>query len=272
MRSPILAAVLLAVGCATSQPAVEPTPAAAAEVAPAPAQAEPVTPPVEDPYLWLEEVSGARPLGWVETQNKKALAELDSPAREALRQRLLAIFDSKEKIPYAEAKGKWLYNFWRDEQHARGLWRRVSVDGYQKKDPAWETVIDLDALAAAEKENWVFKGSECLNPKQERCLISLSRGGGDATVTREFDVVKKQFVADGFVLPEAKPSVTWKDENTLFVATDFGPGSLTTSGYPRVVKEWKRGTALEKATFLSEGKESDVDVFAYRDWHQGKAI
>jgi prolyl oligopeptidase len=265
-------AVLLLVGCASTPSVVVEAPrrpATSLEVVPPPPKVEA---PVEDPYLWLEEVSGKKPLEWAETQNKKALAELDSPAREALRKRLLAIYDSKEKIPSVDAKGKWLYNFWRDDQHERGLWRRVSVDGYKKKDPAWETVIDVDALAAAEKENWVFKDSTCLKPKEELCLIALSRGGGDAVVTREFDTVKKQFVTAGFSLPEAKPSVMWKDENTLFVATDFGPGSLTTSGYPRIVKEWKRGTPLEQATLISEGKDTDVDVFAYRDWHQGKTI
>jgi len=268
MRSLILTVVLLA-GCASNKPAIEPTPDVPLDAGPA-VRVE--APAVEDPYLWLEEVTGAKPLEWVELQNKKALAELDSPAREKLRGQLLAIFDSKEKIPQPAAKGKWLYNFWRDEKNERGLWRRVSLDGYKKKDPPWETVIDVDALAAAEKENWVFNGSDCAKPKEERCLIFLSRGGGDASVTREFDTVKKEFVKDGFVLPEAKPTVTWKDENTLFVATDFGPGSLTTSGYPRLAKEWKRGTPLADAKLLFEGKESDVDVLAYRDFNQGKPI
>jgi prolyl oligopeptidase len=269
---PLLCALFLSAGCASSKPAVEPTPASETKLEVTGPGAEAQPPPVEDPYLWLEEVSGKKPLAWAEAQNKKALAELDSPAREALRKQLLAIFDSKEKIPYVDAKGKWLFNFWRDEQHERGLWRRVSVDGYKQKAPAWETVLDLDALAAAEKENWVYKGADCLKPKEERCLLSLSRGGGDATVTREFDTVKKQFVTDGFVLPEAKPSITWKDENTVFVGTDFGPGTLTTSGYPRLVKEWKRGTPLEKATLIAEAKEADVDIYAYRDQHQNRTL
>ena len=262
-------AALLCVACASSQPAVTPT-AEPAQVAAAPVKA--AAPPVEDPWLWLEEVSAEKSISWANGLNKKSLGELDSPAREALRQKLLAIYDSKEKIPYPDARGKWLYNFWKDEQHVRGIWRRVSLDGFKKKDPAWEVVLDVDARAAAEKENWIYKGVECLVPKHELCLVSLSRGGGDAIVTREFDTVKKQFVKDGFSLPEAKPTVGWKDQDTLYVATDFGPGTLTTSGYPRLAKEWKRGTLLSEAKLLFEGKASDVDVLAWRDWHQGKAI
>ena len=262
--------ILLAVSCASNQAVVvEPTPVPA----PAPVAAAPAPKPVvEDPWLWLEEVGGEKSLEWAKALNTRSLAELDSPAREALRKRLLSIFDSKEKIPYSQVRGKWLYNFWRDEQHERGLWRRVTLDGFKKKDPVWETVLDLDALAAAEKENWVYKGAECARPKQERCLLRLSRGGGDAVVVREFDTVKKQFVADGFTLPEAKSDVAWRDENTLFVGTDFGPGTMTTSGYARLVKEWKRGTPLAQAKLISEAKEADVAISGWRDWHQGQSV
>lgn len=275
MRSLSLAGLLLA-GCASNQAVVEPDPLPAPvtkttmEVeAPAPQAA----PPVEDPYLWLEDVSGEESIAWANGLNKKSLGELDGPAREDLRKKLLAIYDSKEKIPFPDAKGKWLYNFWKDEVHPRGLWRRVTLAEYKKKEPAWEVVIDVDALATAEKENWIFKGADCLQPRQTLCLISLSRGGGDATVTREFDTLKKQFVTkDGFVLPEAKPSLGWKDENTLFVGTDFGPGSLNSSGYPRLIKVWKRGTRLESAVLLYESLVTDAWVSAWSDVHQGRKI
>ena len=200
----------------------------------------------EDSYLWLEEVSGEKALGWVKAQNEQSLAELATPEHAALKQRLLAIYDSKARIPHVGKKGKLFYNFWRDEGHVRGIWRRTTLQGYRAKAPRWETVLDIDALAKAENENWVYQGNTCLRPKYERCLLSLSRGGGDAVVVREFDTRKKEFIKDGFTLPEAKSQVAWKDEDTIFVGTDFGPGSLTSSGYPRIVKEWKRGTPLAR--------------------------
>ena len=159
-------------------------------------------------------------------------------------------------------RGKYFYNFWRDDQHVRGLWRRTTLDQYRRKQPRWETVLDIDELAKQENENWVYAGTTCLRPKYERCLLSLSRGGGDAVVVREFDTRTKTFVKDGFTLPEAKSSVDWRDENTIYVGTDFGPGSLTSSGYPRIVKLWKRGTPLSEARTLFEGQASDVAVSA----------
>ncbi len=142
----------------------------------------------------------------------------------------------------------------------RGIWRRTFLDEYVKESPAWETVLDLDALAEAEDENWVWKGADCLAPEYRHCMITLSRGGGDASVEREFDTVAKAFVEDGFSVPEAKRQVGWKDENTLWIGTDFGEGSLTTSGYPRIAKEWKRGTPLDEATTVFEGSVDDVSV------------
>jgi prolyl oligopeptidase len=264
--------VLLFASCASNQAAVEPTPAAAVEPVKKAEAPVPEAPKVEDPYLWLEEVGGEKPLAWANGLNAKALKELDSPDREALRKRLLAIFDSKEKIPYSHALGKYVYNFWRDEQHERGIWRRVSLDGFKKKEPAWEIVLDVDALAAAEKENWVYKGVECNRPKMERCMVHLSRGGGDATVQREFDTVKKAFVADGFALPEGKSDVFWKDDNTLFVGPGSASDPLTTSGYPKTTREWKRGTKLEQSKLLGEAKDSDVVITTWRDWHQGQSL
>ncbi len=228
-------------------------------------------PPPEDPYLWLEEVDAPRSLEWVKARNEVSTKELEAvPSYVALRDRLKAIYDSKERIPWPEVQAGQLYNLWKDEAHPRGLWRRTSLAEFKKPAPKWETVLDVDALGAAEKQSWVWKGADCLPPKEERCLIELSPGGGDAVVVREFDTVKKAFVENGFSLPLAKTEVTWKDQDTLFVGTDFGPGSLTTSGYPRLVKEWKRGTPLGEAKVLAEGDETDVAISAVHEWDHGK--
>lgn len=216
----------------------------------------------EDPFLWLEDVTGEQALDWVRAQNARSTVELaNSEEFETLHARLLAIMDSQEKIPYVAKYGEWFYNFWRDEKNPRGLWRRTTLDEYRKPEPDWETVLDVDALGAAENENWVWKGAVVLQPSWDRCLVSLSRGGADAAVVREFDLVTKTFVENGFHLPEAKSGVAWRDLNTLYVGTDFGPDSLTDSGYPRTVKEWRRGTPLVEATTVFEGEKSDVGVW-----------
>ncbi len=217
----------------------------------------------EDPYLWLEDVTGERSLDWVRQQNAVSTKELEaSPDFKAINARILAIMDSKDKIPYVSKHGPFYYNFWRDDQHVRGIWRRTTLAEYKKTSPEWQPVLDIDALASAEKENWVWKGYEILYPTYDRCLVLLSRGGADATVVREFDLNRKEFVKDGFTLPEAKSRVDWRDRNTLYVGTDFGPGSLTDSGYPRIVKEWKRGTPLSSASLVMEGKPEDTWVQA----------
>lgn len=222
-----------------------------------------------DKYRWLEDVSGARSLDWVSEHNALTRKELDTPASSALRARLRTILDAKERIPYVAKHGAHYYNFWRDAAHPRGLWRRTTLDQYRRAEPAWETVIDLDQLATAENENWVWVGSSCLKPADERCLVSLSRGGGDARVVREFDLGARAFVTDGFVLAEAKGSAGWIDRDTLFVATDFGPGSMTSSGYPRIVKEWKRGTPLAQARVLYEAQPDDLSASGYKDFTPG---
>ncbi|MCX7700424.1 MAG: prolyl oligopeptidase family serine peptidase [Gemmataceae bacterium] len=224
----------------------------------------------DDPFLWLEDVTGKRALEWVKARNAISTAELaESEEFKQLYDRLLKILDSKDRIPFISKQGPYYYNFWRDEKNKRGLWRRTTLEEYRKPEPKWETVLDLDELAAQEKENWVWKGAVFLKPRKERCLILLSRGGADATVTREFDVTTKSFLKDGFTLPEAKSRVSWKDENTLYVGTDFGPGSLTKSGYPRVTKEWKRGTPLSEAKLVFEGQEDDVAAGAFWDLTPG---
>ena len=224
----------------------------------------------EDSNLWLEEISGDKALAWARQQNQRSQTELEAvPGFALLRDRISGILDSKEKIPFVGKHGSHYYNFWRDEVHPRGLWRRTSLAEYRKEKPTWEIVLDLDALARQEKENWVWGGADCLYPKQERCLISLSRGGADASVVREFDTATKQFIEGGFTLPEAKSSVTWKDLDTLYVGTDFGPDSLTDSGYPRLLKEWRRGTRLAEAKLLYEGQKSDIAVGGFRSWDHG---
>src|SRR5688572_21138287 len=213
----------------------------------------------EDPYMWLEDVTGDKAIAWVKEQNAKSQPALESsPEFKALHERLLAIYNSRERIPTVKQRGKWLYNFWQDAQHPRGIWRRTTLDEYRKKDPAWETVLDIGKLGADENKNWVWKGSTCLYPDYERCLVSLSRGGADAVEIREFDIPTKSFVKDGFLLPESKGGVDWRDKDTIYASIDFGPGTMTKSGYPRMVKEWKRGTPLAQAKVVFEGPETDV--------------
>ncbi len=234
-------------------------------------QAQPAPPAAPaDPYGWLEEVGGDKPLSWVRERNAVSQKELESQAQYApLHARLKTILNSKERIPYVSKHGQHYYNFWRDAQHVRGVWRRTTLEQFQRSAPEWETVIDLDQLARDEKENWVWGSVACLKPAGQRCLISLSRGGGDASVVREYDTVARAFVKDGFVLPEAKGGAAWIDQDTISVNTDFGPGSMTSSGYPRQVKQWRRGTPLAQATLLYEGKPEDMAVSAYKDFTPG---
>ena len=213
----------------------------------------------EDPYIWLEEVENPDALEWASVRSTADTEVLEAvPEYEALHEELLEIYNSSDRIPTPGLSGSRVYNFWRDEQHVRGIWRRASLDEFIKEEPAWEVVLDLDALAEAEGENWVWKGASCLWPDDRLCMVSLSRGGADAAEEREFDTAKKSFVDGGFTLEEAKVNLSWKDENTLWVGTDFGEGSLTTSGYPRLVKEWKRGTPLDEAVTLFEAEVEDV--------------
>jgi prolyl oligopeptidase len=226
-----------------------------------------------DPHLWLEEVQGAKALDWVRERNRESRAVLEKqPTFTADRARILEILDSKDKIPSVSRRGDWFYNLWQDAKNPRGLWRRTTLAEYRKAQPVWETVLDLDALGAAEKESWVWKGASCHGPDYRRCVLVLSRGGADASVLREFDTVDKKFIEakeGGFVLPEAKSSIDWIDANSVYVATDFGPGSMTDSGYPRVVKRWQRGTPLAQAVTVFEGEAKDVAAYASVDHTPG---
>jgi prolyl oligopeptidase len=227
-------------------------------------------PATDDPHAWLEDVSGEKSLDWVKARNAKAEAELaTTPQFRQLEAEIRAILDSDQKIPGVEKIGGYYYNFWKDKQHERGLWRRTTLEEYRKPQPKWETVLDLDALNQAEGAKWVWHGADCLRPAYERCLIALSPGGSDADVTREFDLTTKQFVEDGFFRPEAKGGLGWIDRDTVYVYTDFGPGSLTSSGYPNIVKVWKRGTPMSAARTVYEGKPGDMYIAASRDHTPG---
>jgi prolyl oligopeptidase len=227
----------------------------------------------EDPYLWLEEIESERALDFARANNEQTLARLTAhPLFEPIHERNLEILNSDERIPTPSQVGEFVYNFWRDAGHVRGVWRRTGVESYLSATPDWETVLDLDALAEAEGENWVWGGARCRYPDFDRCLIELSRGGGDATVVREFDLSELDFVAGGFELPEAKSNFGWRDRDSIYVGTDFGEGSQTDSGYPRVVKIWRRGTPLAEAETLFEGEEADVSVSGFRTWDGDRFI
>ncbi len=217
-----------------------------------------------DSYIWLEDIDGIRSINWVNQQNATATKLLQArPEFESSRQKTLELLNSADKIPYFNRIGNFVYNLWTDQHNQRGLWRRTTIIEYQKPQPAWEAVLDIDALGKAEQESWTWAGANCFAPQYQRCLVFLSRGGSDATVVREFDLVAKKFIMDGFSLPEAKSALAWKDENTLYVATDFGPGSMTKSGYPRIIKEWQRGTPLNTAIKVFEAQESDVRAYPW---------
>jgi prolyl oligopeptidase len=220
--------------------------------------------PPDDPYLWLEEIDGERAMAWVMAQNERSTGVLEKvPEFDPIRSRILEIYDSKDRIPYVGIRGDHLYNFWQDAEHERGIWRRTTLAEYRKAEPAWEILLDIDALAAADGEKWVFAGAQCLPPAYERCMIALSPGGSDAAVLREFDVPTKSWVDGGFSLPLAKSNVAWRDASSLWVETDFGPGTLTTSGYPRLAKLWTRGTPLAEAATVWEIPENWVGLGAY---------
>ncbi|MCH2032248.1 MAG: prolyl oligopeptidase family serine peptidase [Tenacibaculum sp.] len=213
----------------------------------------------EDKYLWLEEVDGKKALEFVNEQSKKTEAKLtSSPYYKSIYNKSLEIYNSTDRIPYPSMYGDFVYNFWRDKDHVRGIWRRTQKSKYLNGNPEWETVLDVDALCKKDNKKWVYKGATGLYPTYDRFLIRLSNGGGDAVVIKEFDVNKKEFVKDGFYIPEAKGSASYFDKNTLIVSSNFGEGTMTTSGYSNQVKLWKRGTDLKTAKLIFEGERSDV--------------
>ncbi len=226
---------------------------------------EPAAAEIPDPNLWLEDVEGEAALTWVNAQNDRSLAELQAkPWFAGYQADALKVLTSNERIPYGSVRNGQVYNFWQDDRAVRGIWRRTSLASYKTNSPKWETVLDIDKLAATEGKNWVFKGADCFQPLGKsfyRCNVSLSDGGKDAVVVREFDMATKSFVKDGFVTPEAKQSASWAGEDTLLIGTDWGPGTLTESGYPMIVKRWTRGTPLESAVEIIRGEPGNVGVW-----------
>ncbi|HEY5409727.1 MAG TPA: prolyl oligopeptidase family serine peptidase [Caulobacteraceae bacterium] len=214
-----------------------------------------------DPFIWLEDANSPRALAWAKAENDRSLGLLQADPRYAvLHQEALKIVDATDRIPMPGFRGGRIYNVWQDPEHAQGLWRRTSLESYQTAAPAWETVLDIDALSKAEGKTWVWKGANCLPPDQRMCLVTLSNGGEDADEVREFDLDKARFVSSGFLLPRSKQDVAWQDADTLVVARDWGPGTMTESGYPFVVKLVKRGQPLEAAQEVFRGKPADVQV------------
>ena len=271
IRSMACAAALLAATGASSYSMAQTSSPASSSTAPR----RPANPPIPeggfatsdatDPYLWLEEVEGARAMEWVNAHNAKTLGVLQGDARyEGLHQQALDIVQAKDRIPgVGFNRDGSLDNFWQDADHVRGVWRRTTLESYKTATPQWETILDIDALASAEGKNWVYKGSNCLPPDERLCLISLSDGGKDAVVVREFDSVTKTFVDGGFDLPESKGDASWIDADTLLISRDFGPGTMTSSGYPMIVKRLKRGQSIDQAETVFTGQPTDVAVSGY---------
>lgn len=224
-----------------------------------------------DPYLWLEEIDGEKALDWARAQNKvsdEAFATL--PVFTELRDKYLTVFNDKERVIYPDMVGDYVYNLWQDDKNERGLWRRMSKQDYLDAKNDWEVVLDLDKLSAEENKKWVFAGTAWLGPENNLCLLYLSDGGKDESVIREFDVSKKTFVKGGFSVSESKGSATWIDKDNILVATNYGPGTVTTSGYPTTVKLWKRGADPAAAELIFETDTTKVGTFLSGNFIDGK--
>ncbi len=251
IAKPSVPAILLAVSLlATGIPGLAP----AAQAAQAAQQ--------EDAYIWLEEVEGERALGWAVERSEATLSEFEAlPVFGELESAALEVLASSDRIAYPSIRGNHIYNYWSDADQPRGVYRRTTWDSYLSGDPSWETVLDIDALADEEGVPWAYRGMSCLEPAYRHCMVSLSRGGADAVETREFDLETTTFADGGFFLPEAKGGAAFVDSETVIVATDFGSGTMTTSGYPRQARLWKRGTPLADAPVIFEASDDDMAVF-----------
>ncbi|MBV1776837.1 prolyl oligopeptidase family serine peptidase [Burkholderiaceae bacterium DAT-1] len=223
-----------------------------------------------DPYLWLEEVHGAKATEWVAGQNARTLAMTHAdPLFESTRKEVMDIMTATDHIPHVSKIGTYFYHFYTDAVHTRGVWRRTTLDEYRKAEPVWETMLDVDQLAKDEGERWSWGGAICRKPEHDRCLLTFTRGGGDASVVREYDLATRQFVKDGFVLPEAKQGISWLDRDTVLISRATGAEDSTQSGYPRVVKLWKRGTPVDIAETVFSGEKEDLGVSAHVSDRQG---
>ena len=218
--------------------------------------------PDDDPYLSLEEIDGERALAWVETQNAATLARFGDARFAADRDVLAAIFDRPDNIPIIARRRSRLFNFWKDAAHPRGLWRATSLDSYRSEQPQWDILLDLDALAAKEGEDWTWNGASTLPDSHDRAMLMLSRGGADAVVMREFDLASREFIPGGFFLPEAKGGALWLDRNTLLLSSALGEGMATSSGYARTVRLWQRRTDSLAAPVIFETAADRMAVWA----------
>ena len=258
MRHATPLCALLLGACMSSHPAPPPPPAPAAAPERRAAAAD------DDPYLWLEDIEGDRAMQWVKAHNVKSLGTLQGdPRYEQLHADALRIVEATDRIAMPDIRGHTIYNFWQDPTHVRGILRRTTPASYRSATPDWELVLDVDWLSARDGANWVYHGTTCLRPEERHCLVALSDGGKDADEMRELDLVTKQFVDGGFRLPESKGSATWIDANTVLVWRDFGPGTLTKSGYPFVVKRLERGQPLDRAVEVFRGAPDDVSANAF---------
>jgi len=226
--------------------------------------AQPPTAPADDPFTWLEEIRGERALAWARAENARTLGELQAdPRYQANYERALQILQARDRIPAVSFRPDGLYNFWQDSEHVQGILRRTTLESYRTDNPQWETVLDLDALARAEGKTWVYQGMQCLPPEERYCLVSLSDGGRDANVVREFDLRERRFVDGGFSLPEGKQNAGWVDADTMFVGREWGPGTMTASGYAYIVKRLRRGQSIDQAVEVFRGEPTDVAAGAY---------
>jgi prolyl oligopeptidase len=217
-----------------------------------------------DKYVWLEDVSSDRAMNWVKDENERTAKVLENdPHFAAYHEEALKLSQAPDRLPYPDLRGGDVYNFWRDAEHVNGIFRKTSLSDYLTTQPKWQTVIDYDALGKQDSVKWVSHGLDCLYPGDHYCLVGLSAGGEDADTMREFDLKTGKFIEGGFTLPHSKQSASWLDKDTLLIARDWGPGTMTKSGYPFVVKEWKRGTPLDTAKEVFRGQESDISAGAY---------
>ena len=226
--------------------------------------------PDDDPYRWLEEVEGEAATRWVDAQSARTVARLCDPRYDADRDILRALLDRPENLPYPARRGGAIYNFWRDAAHPRGLWRRTTLDSFRADAPAWEVLLDLDALATEEGEDWVWQGADTLPPTHARAILRLSRGGSDAAVTREFDLERRAFVPDGFHLPETKGGTDWLDADTLLLSAALG--GATEAGYPRAIRLWRRGEEPTSAPVLFEVERTHMGAWGGFDRVGGRVI
>jgi len=218
--------------------------------------------PDDDPYLWLEEIDSEGALAWVEAQNGATLARFGDARFAADRDALAAIFDRPDNIPVVARRGSRLFNFWKDAEHPRGLWRATSLDSYRSEQPQWEVLLDLDALAAKEAEDWTWSGASTIPGSHDRAILMLSRGGADAVVMREFDLASCDFVSGGFYLPEAKGGAAWLDRDTLLLSSALGEGMATSSGYARTARLWRRDTDPLAAPLIFETAADHMAAWA----------